>query len=311
MVRTGVRDVIGTALRGVCRFRTVAAPNARLRMLAPLAVGLAWSASGAAQPQASDWYLSVGFGAAAKSGLDQVGSNRDTFCYPTDACFGADPALEITGYRWRYAIDADSGTGFEVGVGHGWGAWRVEFAATQTVHDLSHRFRDTLYIDGSAPLPSDGTVFADFEASIDSVRTYIVSMSAFRDWPMGALTAYAGIGAGMADVEIRGVRFAIDYGTDTTQAHDPPLSFYSSAQDADLSDRVPAVFLHLGADYPLNERMRLGAKLTYSRVDDIADTSRYALHPMHARDPDFINENTFGSASGWQLSLVVKFALRR
>ena len=98
-------------------------------------------------------------------------------------------------------------------------------------------------------------------------------------------------------------------GTNTTQAYDPQLSFYDSTQDADLSDRVSAVLLHLGTDYPIGERTRLGAKLTYAWVDEIADTSRYALHPMHARDPDFTNENTFGSASGWQLSLVVKFAV--
>ena len=295
------------------------------RIFASLAISLTCALAGPASAQEREqeserepeqereWeqYVSIGLGYAAKSGMDQVGSNLDTICYPTDACFAMDPPRAIPGYRWRYAIDADSDSGLEIGYGYALGAWRVELAGMHTVHDLDQIFRDIEYLDGSARLPGDGTVFADVETSIDSVRTYILSVSGYRDWPMGALTAYVGIGAGIADVEVRDVRFSAAYGTNSTQAYDPPLSFYDATQDADLSDRVSAVLLHLGADYPIGERTRLGAKLTYSWVDEIADTSRYAVHPMHARDPDFTNENTFGSASAWQLSLVVKFAVRR
>lgn len=289
------------------------------RIFASFVIGLACSLAGPAQAQAPEsesereWeqYVSIGLGHAEKSGMDQVGSNLDTICYPTDACFAMEPLRSIPGYRWRYAIDADSDRGIEIAYGYVLGAWRVELAGTHTVHDLDHIFRDVEYLDGSARPPGDGTVFADVETSINSVRTSIVSVSGYRDWPMGALTAYVGVGAGIADVEVRGVRFSAAYGTNTTRAYDPPLSFYDSTQDADLSDRVSAVLLHLGADYPVGERTRLGAKLTYSWVDGIADTGGYTVHPMHARDPDFASENTFGSASGWQLSLVVKFAVRR
>lgn len=261
----------------------------------------------------SEWdrYVAIGPGAATKSRINQVGSNLDTICYPTDACFAMDPTPAIPGYRWRYGIDADSGSSFEIGGGYAFGAWRFELGAMQTIHDLDQAFRGIEYLDGSAILPGDGTVLADTQASIGSLRTSILTVSGYRDWPMGALTAYVGVGAGRAEVEVRDVRFSAAYATNTTQAFDPPLSFYASTQDADLSDRVPAVFFHVGADYPLGNRTKLGAKLTYSHVDDIADTSTYAVHPMHALDPDFTNENTLGSVSGWQVSLVVKFALRR
>lgn len=299
------------------------------RIFASLVIGLTCALAGPAQAQAQaqeqtqegerepeperawDRYIAIGLGAATKSRMDQAGSNLDTICYPTDACFAMDPPRAIPGYRWRYAIDADSGNSFEIAGGYSLGAWRLELGAMQTVHHLDQAFRSIEYRDGSARLPGDGTVFADAQASIGSLRTYILSVSGYRDWPMGALTAYVGVGAGRAEVEVRDVRFSAAYATNTTQAFDPPLSFYDGTQDADLSDRVPAVFLHVGADYPLGDRTKLGAKLTYSHVEDIVDTSRYAVHPMHALDPDFTNENTFGSASGWQLSLVMKFALRR
>ena len=44
--------------------------------------------------------------------MDQEGWNRETTCYPTAACFEADPVPEISGYRWRYDIDAAAGAVF-------------------------------------------------------------------------------------------------------------------------------------------------------------------------------------------------------
>ena len=47
------------------------------------------AAAGAASTEAgrSGWYFSAGTGLALSSGIDQVGWNRDTVCYPTDPCF--------------------------------------------------------------------------------------------------------------------------------------------------------------------------------------------------------------------------------
>lgn len=72
------------------------------------------------------WYVITGLGHGQKFGMDQVGSNRDTICYPTDACFLETPVPNIPGYRWRYAIDLDPGSGFELGVDRELDNWRFE-----------------------------------------------------------------------------------------------------------------------------------------------------------------------------------------
>ena len=86
-----------------------------------------------------------------------------------------------------------------------------------------------------------------------------------------------------------------------------PLSFYNSRQDADLSDTILAVHLYAGADYSLNDKTLLGLKLTYSMTGNIEAISGYSLHPLHERDPDFPNHNTFTGARYWTLSFTVKF----
>ena len=71
------------------------------------------------------------------------------------------------------------------------------------------------------------------------------------------------------------MRFSTGY-EDTSgnaQAYDPPLSFYKSRQDADLSDTVLAGHLHVGADYSLNDKVSLGLKLTCSMMGDIEASS--------------------------------------
>ena len=62
-----------------------------------------------------------------------------------------------------------------------------------------------------------------------------------------------------------------------------------------------------GADYSLNDKTLLGLKLTYSMTGNIEAISGYSLHPLHERDPDFPNHNTFTGARYWTLSFTVKF----
>ena len=45
----------------------------------------------------SGWYVGGGIGSNWASDIDQEGWNRDPLCYPTDACFDADPIPEISG----------------------------------------------------------------------------------------------------------------------------------------------------------------------------------------------------------------------
>ncbi|MDE0039740.1 MAG: hypothetical protein OXU77_19620 [Gammaproteobacteria bacterium] len=82
-----------------------------------------------------------------------------------------------------------------------------------------------------------------------------------------------------------------------------------------------AVLLHVGADYPLTQRISLGARLTYSRIGDMADWGFYIRHPMEEQVstcphfpspfPCFANENTFAAANGLQVSATLRYRFRR
>ena len=89
-------------------------------------------------------------------------------------------------------------------------------------------------------------------------------------------------------------------------AYDPPLSFYNSSQDADLSDTVLAGHLHAGVDYSLSDKTLLGLKLTYSMLGSMEARDGYAIHPFHEQDPDFSNYNRFTGARSWALTFTVK-----
>ena len=89
-------------------------------------------------------------------------------------------------------------------------------------------------------------------------------------------------------------------------AYNPPLSFYNSSQDADLSDTVLAGHLHAGVDYSLSDKTLLGLKLTYSMLGSMEARDGYAIHPFHEQDPDFSNYNRFTGARSWALTFTVK-----
>ena len=109
-----------------------------------------------------------------------------------------------------------------------------------------------------------------------------------------------------------GLHFSSEYEDTSGQGstYDPSLSFYNSRQDDDLSDTVLAGHLAAGADYHLDDTTVLGLKLTYSMLGTIEASSGYARHPLHARDPDFSNHNTFTGSRDWTLAVAVKFLLR-
>ena len=80
-------------------------------------------------------------------------------------------------------------------------------------------------------------------------------------------------------------------------AYVPPLSFYNSRQDEDLSGTVVAGHLYAGLDYDLNARTSWGVKLTYSMMSGFESKGDYAVHPFHEQDPDLLNHNTFSGLS--------------
>ncbi len=282
------------------------------------ALGCAGAAVGAAGAEAgrSGWYVSAGTGIALSSGMDQVGWNRDAVCYPTDACFVADPVPSILGYRWRYAIDADAGAGLEVTLGRALGRLRLEVSASWTKNDIEQNFVDIEYLDGRPWTRREGSVVSNDSASIGDVARRILALNLYRDFPAAnrALTPYVGAGLGAAFIEVSGVKYSSDY-QDTSQTppvYDPPLSFYNSRQDVDHFDTVVVGRLHAGADYEAWEGTLLGVKLTYSLVDDISDTGVYSSHPMQKEgDPPFTNRTTFDAAHGWSLAVTLKHRLGR
>ena len=103
------------------------------------------------------------------------------------------PAL--SGYRWRYAIDADAGTGFEVTFGRALGPLRLEISASQSKNNIEQEFVSLEYLDGSPWTGREGVVSNDV-ASIGDLTTRIVALNVYRDFsaPHRALTRTSALG---------------------------------------------------------------------------------------------------------------------
>ena len=104
----------------------------------------------AQERRTSGWYVSGGLGGNLVYGLDQAGSNTETTCYPTSACF--DRILrDIPGYRWRYDPSTDRGIGFDAAVGRVFDRTRLEisFAQRRNKVDQGPPLEIT-YLDGSS-----------------------------------------------------------------------------------------------------------------------------------------------------------------
>ena len=262
----------------------------------------------------SGWYASVGLGGNLVSGLNQSGSNTESTCYPTAACFHMNPPLEIPGYRWRYTPSTDRGIGFDVAVGRRFDRTRLEAAFSQRKNNVDQGEPvEVTYLDGS---PTGRGYFGELVqatsmAFIDDLVTRTVTLNAYYDLPVGLrrMTPYVGAGTGVAFVELTRIFFSIEY-TDPSGSgltYDPPLSFYNSKQDTGLMETVFAAHLYAGADYSLNERAAIGLKVAYSRVDDIEHNGTYEYHPYFETDPSLTNKNTFSATNHWSLTLNVRY----
>ncbi len=274
-------------------------------------ISVASARSGPAEPPRSGWYIGATMGLNRASDMDQEGWNRDTHCYPTDACFDLDPIPQISGYRWRYNIEAAAGNVFEISAGRIFDRKRLELSLAQKKNGLNQVFRSVTDYDG---MPMEerrgGTVESNDRSSIDDLIVRTLSFNAYYDFPDAyrGISPYLGGGLGTAYVEMSGVHYSNDHKetSSNAQVYDPPLSFYNSRQDGDLSDVVLAGHLHAGADYRVHDRTLLGLKLTYSITRSINVRGGYSIHPMHDREPDFPNHNTFTGARHWTLTLHVK-----
>ena len=262
----------------------------------------------------SGWYVGGGGGVNRASDINQRGSNRDTLCYPTFACFDEQPRSEQSGYRWAYDLQTAAGAPFELSTGFIFDRLRLELSFAQRVNGIEQVFRSVSDFDGNPPARRSGnSVASDAEYRIDNLTARTLAFNAYYDFrtATGGLVPYVGVGAGPAFAAIRGLHYAEQYrdaaGNDT--AYDPPLSYYSSRQETDMSGTVLAGHLHAGADFGVADRTALGVKLTYTVLGDIEYTGTYQVHAQHSVDPNFSNHTTFTGARYWTVLFTVRYAL--
>lgn len=263
----------------------------------------------------SGWYISGGLGGNLAYGLDQEGSNTETTCYPTSACFDS-VIRDIPGYRWRYDPSTDRGIGFDAAVGRVFDRTRLEVSYAHRSNKVEQGPPlEITYLDGSSAGASSYVGLGQVQAAdtnfFEDLVTRTVSLNAYYDLPIGPqkITPYVGVGTGLAFVELTRIFFSIEYSdpSGSGTVFDPPLSFYNSKQDTRLSDTVFAGHVYTGADYSLNDRAAIGLKTAYTRVDDVEHIGTYEYHPHFETDPSLTNKNTFSAANHWSLTLNVRF----
>ena len=119
-------------------------------------------------------------------------------------------------------------------------------------------FRSITEYDGT-PLGEQrgSSVVSRTQASIDHLTVRTVTLNAYYDFPVAArarFASYVGAGLGPGFVKVSGVRFSSEY-ADTSgnaPAYDPPLSFYASRQDADLSAMSVVAWIEAEMEFPLS-----------------------------------------------------------
>ena len=273
------------------------------------AIVMAFAAPGEAGAETgrSGWYVGGGIGANWTYQMDQVGWNRDTYCYPDFSCADKD----VQGYRWMYALDLDAGAAFEISVGRMFNRWRLEFSAAQRNNAIDQKFPRLTYLDGSPVESAQNTVQSNAMARIDDLTTRTLSVNAYYDFTdaFERITPYVGVGLGVAFVEISGVHFSLDYKdtSDTSPGRVAYLESFNSEQNADISDTVFVGNVHAGADYSLTDKTLLGVKLTYALMGDLEHRGTYSKHPVHRQDPAFTNINTFSGPRQVSVMFTVKY----
>ena len=190
-----------------------------------LGVCVALGASGesaAGEPRLSGWYVSAGVGANRSSSMEQVGHNRDTTCYPDEDC-SLLPGGTPGGYRWRYDLDAGTGTAFEVLIGRNTGRARLELSAAQRKNDIDQKFTGITYLDGTLIQDAGNDIQSNATASVGDLTTRTLSLSAYYDFPLSANPNHALSGRRTGSLLRRGVQAAFQH-----QIHGYAEAFRSS-----------------------------------------------------------------------------------
>ena len=216
--------------------------------------------------------------------------------------------MSIPGYRWKYNLDADTGSAFELSIGRYFNRLRLEIAAGQRKSDVAQKFSDITFLDGRRDnQPPGNVVMSNFESSIDDFIARTLSFNAYYDFTgaFDSITPYLGIGLGAAFAEVSGVYYTTDYHDPADPARD--LSFYDSSQDTDMTDTVLFGNIHAGADYSLSDRTLAGLKFTYSILGNMDYTGSYSRHPAHREDPDFTSHTEYSDIQQWSLMFTIKY----
>ena len=158
-----------------------------------------WAQDVSGGPSRGGWHLGGGIGPNWAADLDQEGWNRETTCYPTAACFDADPVPEISGYRWRYDIASAAGSVFEISAGRIFDRTRLELSFAQRKNGLGQMFRSITDYDG-VPMEDrrNDSVVSNSRASIDHFTVRTLALNAYYDFPdvYRGISPYLGLGAG-------------------------------------------------------------------------------------------------------------------
>ena len=172
-----------------------------------------WAAPATAQSPTgegrSGWYVGVGGGANWAPDINQRGSNRDTLCYPSYACFDEDPRSEQSGYRWAYDLAAGAGAPFELATGFMLRRARLELSFGQRMNGIEQMFRSVSDFAGNPLVRRRGNpVTSDAEYWIDNLTVRALAFNAYYDFGRDAnrpFSPFVGVGIGPAFAEVRGL----------------------------------------------------------------------------------------------------------
>ena len=265
-----------------------------------------------------EWYRGMSIGTNLFPQAKQEGWNYDTFCYPDEDCRNTPP---ISGYRWAYDIKPEGllspfGELF-IGADHGQVRWDIAIAHQQT--NIHQNFTDSnSYADPDLTEPITPTISNSNDVStnvVTDVDDMIITSFAFNTYydffESSGTTVYGGIGLGTAHTTINDLHFSIEYNNKDIKRLEeeyPPLPFYNSRQDIDISHFLPLLQFHAGVDFQVRNNKSIGVKLSFSKLGDLTGyEGHYSAHPMHSIDPNFPNYNTFKNIQFLTAMMVFKW----
>ena len=272
----------------------------------------------------SGWYLGFTMGPAFNndiSGIDHTGSNRDSFCYPDDLCFGDESSPPISGHRWSSELT------LEDNAQPGSQSFTVGYAGKRVRFDLSYHIDsnslerttevslEKLVLSEYLPVVRnpESNVVLDVNTSMGRMDVRTFGLNTYYDFPrLRWVTPYVGIGAGLGFTEVTGARYSAKYrqtgGPQAEVVFDPPLHLYNvDTDDSNLHGNfLPTIMVHTGVDFDLGEMIDVGLRLTLSDMGGFEDQSHYSAHPMSSSaggDP-FPFTDAFGRTRKWRLDFI-------